>query len=173
MQLKKGDQKLDIDEEWLPLRDKMQDALVGEMHDAHIAVAWLALSCGRWAKSNATGMKLSHTAVSMFGELMFIPKIFDAPIILSNVDIAGISRCNANTVPVALKQLEALGLVQTQQSGQKRSITLAVPAKELTDAHEDWLKNFTTMDNIACPHMPFRVALPKWKKFTARFTWPC
>ena len=91
MQLKKGDQKLDIDEEWLPLRHKMQDALVGEMHDAHIAVAWLALSCGRWAKSNATGMKLSHTAISMFGELMFIPKIFDAPIILSNVDIAGIS----------------------------------------------------------------------------------
>lgn len=147
----------------------MYEAMSDDIREAETAVSCLTISYCHWAKSNAAGIRLNRTACFMFDRLMFVPKIFGEPKVYSNVEIAAMSSCNPNTVPVALKQLEAAGLAVTQKIGRKRSVLLSAPGKEVINAHEEWLKRFTTLISEEYAHMPFRIAFPKWKKFTAQF----
>jgi predicted MarR family transcription regulator len=166
---KQGGQKLEKIREWYSLTETMYEAMSDDIREAEMAVSCLTISYGHWARANAAGIKINRTACFMFHQLMYVPKIFDEPKVYSNVEIAAMSSCNPNTVPVALKQLEAAGLTITQKVGRKRSVLLSTPGKEVINAHEEWLKRFPTLISEEHPHMPFRIAFPKWKKFTAQF----
>ena len=151
------------------LMEEMHDKMDAEIGNAERSVLLLPGSCIDWAKANDASIRLSRTGRMMFERMIYVPGIFDEPRIISNTGLAKLNLCDQATVPSALKQLQEFGLVQIEGTGRRRSILLTAPSKEMLNFHEGCLRKSETFDGTNAPQMSFKVALPKWSNFTARF----
>lgn len=148
------------------IRDSMDDGMI-EIEDN---ISDLAVSCGDWAKKNATGMKLGQTACSIFRHLMYAPGIFAEPANYRFGEIADLAACGETTVRVGIGQLESFGLVQDWPGRTPRRLQLCAPDDDLIAWHDARMARLYGDGPWSRSMVPFEQALPIWTAFTARFS---